>query len=585
MRKFELFILFLLLSVGTVVFTVKAENFYIDNYDVILEVSKNRNVHVKEVITVNFTSPSHGIIRAIPTHHSHISNIRVSEQYSKQYTGSDLELKIGDADILVTGKKSYQIEFDHQLYSNKNEFYYNIIGTDWEVPIQRARFYVKMPDRVEDDKVGLSVGRYGTRGFNGGAKYSVSNAEIWGQTFQPLANNEGITLRIEVPEGYFEHTYNRWGNAVWLGLLLCTLFSFLTWYQYGKDEHVTPVVTFNPPKNITPVEAELIMTEKISDKGLVALIVKLANDGYFKIKSEKQKFALSDFKPYKGNNKSERKLLNLLSREAGNDNIVTDDELKVSANFYSGWTALRNSSITKDDKKRFYEASSMNSFRCFMMLLYILGNILLTVFALMNYNISIEMIMTIIPAGFMLLWFMLVIRNSNIAMIIWGILVCWPFFVPLIMEISLENLSQTVMGIGCVIITIVCYIQMLKPNIDGRLLKGQLLGLKRFIEVAEKKRLETMVEQEPQYFYKILPYAYLLGVSKVWIKQFENIAVQPPVWAIDNGFNISNFDGFARGFNASVMPTVANGGISRSSSSGGGGFSGGGFGGGGGRSW
>ena len=125
---------------------------------------------------------------------------------------------------------------------------------------------------------------------------------------------------------------------------------------------------------------------------------------------------------------------------------------------------------------------------------------------------------------------------------------------------------------------------MLKPNWYGRQILGHLLGLKRFIEVAEKKRLEKMVEENPEYFYQILPYAYVLGVSDKWIKQFENIAVPQPEWC-DGTFRFNNFNHLMRNFNAATKPSVANGGIQRSSSSGGGGFSGGGFGGGGGRSW
>ena len=585
MQKIGLFTLSLLMSLLMAISVSEAENFYIENYEVVLNVSKNRNVHVKEAITVRFTSPSHGIIRTVPLKRSIIKNIRVSENFSKQYDLNNVELKIGDADRLIAGKHIYYIEFDHQLYDHKSEFYYNIIGTNWNVPIEKARFYVKFPDEIAEENVGLSIGHHGTWGFVGNAQYTVKDGGVWGQTLQPLSNNEGITLRVEVPEGYFNNMQNKWENVVWLGLLLCTLFSFLTWYQYGKDEHVTPVVTFNPPANITPVSAELVMNEKISDKGLVAQIVKLANDGYFKIKSEKQKFSLSDFQPYKGNHTVERKLLNLLSKEAGENNIITDDELKSSHKFYNGWTELRDSAVTDEDIKQYYEESSLSGWRKFVMFLYMLGSILLTTFALINYDISFEIVQILFPAAFMLLWFILAIKNANILLIFWGVFVVTPVFIPLMVEIYPDNPSQVVMGIGSAVITMICYAEMMKPNANGRLIKGQLLGLKRFIKVAEKKRLEMMVEQNPQYFYKILPYAYLLGVSKVWIKQFENIAVPPPEWAVNNSFNINNFNSFARGFNASVVPSVANGGISRSSSSGGGGFSGGGFGGGGGRSW
>lgn len=38
--------------------------------------------------------------------------------------------------------------------------------------------------------------------------------------------------------------------------------------------------------------------------------------------------------------------------------------------------------------------------------------------------------------------------------------------------------------------------------------------------------------QDPTYFYDILPYTYVLGVSDKWIKQFETIGLQSPDWVL-----------------------------------------------------
>ena len=40
---------------------------------------------------------------------------------------------------------------------------------------------------------------------------------------------------------------------------------------------------------------------------------------------------------------------------------------------------------------------------------------------------------------------------------------------------------------------------------------------------AEKDKLESLVEKNPHYFYDILPYTYVLNISKKWIRKFENI--------------------------------------------------------------
>ena len=69
-------------------------------------------------------------------------------------------------------------------------------------------------------------------------------------------------------------------------------------------------------------------------------------------------------------------------------------------------------------------------------------------------------------------------------------------------------------------------ILILKMNVrsnEGCRELGDILGLKKFIEVAEKSRLEALVKDNPQMFYQILPYAYVLGVYDEWCKKFESI--------------------------------------------------------------
>ena len=111
-----------------------------------------------------------------------------------------------------------------------------------------------------------------------------------------------------------------------------------------------------------------------------------------------------------------------------------------------------------------------------------------------------------------------------------------------------------------------------------------MLGFKKFIETAEKHRLQSLVEKEPQYFYNVLPFAYLFGISDKWIKKFEGIMNIQPDWYSGEHFNSHSFRHFSDSMKSVSVPTTTNGGIS-TSSGGGGGFSGGGGGGGGGRGW
>ena len=41
------------------------------------------------------------------------------------------------------------------------------------------------------------------------------------------------------------------------------------------------------------------------------------------------------------------------------------------------------------------------------------------------------------------------------------------------------------------------------------------------MKTVEKDKINELVEENPNYFYDILPYAYVLGVSDKWSKKFE----------------------------------------------------------------
>ena len=134
-------------------------------------------------------------------------------------------------------------------------------------------------------------------------------------------------------------------------------------------------------------------------------------------------------------------------------------------------------------------------------------------------------------------------------------------------------------GLIGLIISSICYKNLVKKSKLGQKIMAELLGLKKFIEVAEKHRLESLVEENPNYFYDILPYAYILGVSEKWINKLEQIIPVSSEWYRGNRFRK-----FSNNMHSAAIPTTSNGGI-RSSSGGGGGHSGGGHGGGGGGSW
>ena len=148
-----------------------------------------------------------------------------------------------------------------------------------------------------------------------------------------------------------------------------------------------------------------------------------------------------------------------------------------------------------------------------------------------------------------------------------------------------EHIVIGIIGTISLIISIVCLVNMPKRSRQGNKKLGEILGFKKFIEVAEKNRLKKLLEENPSYCYDVLPYAYVLDVSEEWISKFETLLQEPPSWYTGN-FNCRRFSRIMRALEATTVPSVENGGIKNSSGGfSGGGFSGGGCGGGGGGSW
>lgn len=55
-------------------------------------------------------------------------------------------------------------------------------------------------------------------------------------------------------------------------------------------------------------------------------------------------------------------------------------------------------------------------------------------------------------------------------------------------------------------------------------------GFRQFLSTAEKNRLEMLLEENPNYYYDVLPYAHVLGVSSVWLQKNRCFEAGIPGW-------------------------------------------------------
>ena len=62
---------------------------------------------------------------------------------------------------------------------------------------------------------------------------------------------------------------------------------------------------------------------------------------------------------------------------------------------------------------------------------------------------------------------------------------------------------------------------------QGRLIQGQVVGLRHYLKTISPEQRKLICEQEPDYFHNMAPYALALGVDKAFAKRFGKEKIDP----------------------------------------------------------
>ena len=165
---------------------------------------------------------------------------------------------------------------------------------------------------------------------------------------------------------------------------------------------------------------------------------------------------------------------------------------------------------------------------------------------------------------------------SGITAVICGFFVAYGF------DVCISNQVVPYL-IGMVMIFIVYIVAALCERRSDYYTKtlGEIRGYKNFLKTAEKDRLEALAEEDHDFFYKTLAFAFALGVTSVFAKNFSKLAVEPPSWYESDRFGNDTFSTmYMMNSISSMMNSTTSSMTSSPSGSGGGSFSGGGGGGG-----
>ena len=540
----------------------KADGFTIEGYEVVLDVGIDNKVQVTENIDVNFYETGHhGIYKFTPywleytgkdgntiKRRSNILNLSSElTHFTVDTVNKKQRIKLGHKTFTVYGDKKYTINYTYDMgkdpFKGFDEFIFHAFGDFWGTEIKNPKIVVNMPKDISNYDINIFKDKYRKENVN-----DLVNTEINGNTITVTAKDlqlyKSLTFDIALPEGYFEG--GSW-NYGWISFIMSVIVILLTiyvayaWLKHGKDfEKKIPTVELYAPDGLSSAEIGYIYNRRhVSKKLTIALILQLASKGYIKIdeiddkghsKIQITKLNIPPKKPKKDEDQSKyekelakyNKVISNLPEKTALENIVYGNL------FSSKDTVILSQHVTFYKTFGQVEKELKNSFR---------NKIHDDVSR--KYRIK-TLIITLVTLVLSLVSFF-VVEDMDPS---WSILYYLSF--------------------GCVIVNIFFTTVMGRKTEYGEVISARVRGFRDFLVTAEKDKLESLVSQNPNYFYDILPYTYVLNISKKWVSKFEDIKLPE----IDRGnYNYSSDVSF-NSIYSNVYYPVASSSSSHSGSSG-----------------
>jgi len=562
--------LFGLLLTVFVLYPCFATNALAQSTDVISEfksqitLEQNTDIKVEEEITYFFSYPGHGIYRDIPTKYSvqltlaRPVAIKLDElyyykkdepsikysTYEKSLENGYIRFKIGEADTSIEGEYVYVIKYTMKnainYFDDHDELYINIVGSRWNVPIQKLSTTIKVPGKITN-KI-CYTGVSGSKESNCTFK-DISETETSITLPDTLDIGEDLTVAISMPKGTLKDVRGAQTVAFLLsniGLLLpipTLIVGLMLIKKNGKGRKLTTIPHYEPPKDMFPMLAGAIYTKALTPKHITAQIVQMAIDGYIKIRQEgKRSYVLEKDQIEKNISEDTVRALYADLFKGKNEVNIND----IPSDFYTTVNALKKSIDTKLYEEKYFSRESKKLWNKFFFV------------------------------GF------------------FGIFVIFMAATPL------ASIAATGWTIGIAISSIILIILTSRIELRdtlGNQVFAELKGLKMYINTAEKHRIEFHNNPEKYLgvFEILLPYAIIFGLEKKWAKEFKDLYKEPPSWYAGDisTFNTlvlaNSISSVSRGIQTSSTPPSSHSSFGGSGFSGG--SSGGGFGGGGGGRW
>ena len=575
--------------------------YIIENYKMDIIVNEDNTFDVTETIDVRFTEEGkRGIIRNIPRVNdlkrengeysrniAYLTNLEVNDDFKYTKDRKYYNIKIGKNDVVAPKEKTYIIKYKYDIgkdpLKNIDEFYFYIIGEGWNTTINNVEFKIKMPKMFDENKVKFfNVYKNNFRNLH--LNYIIREKTIIASYNKKLQPNEGLSIRMILPKGYFYRKWISFTNAMLIKMfisLILVIVAIIIWMSDEKKKWIVCKREYYPPNNMNSLVLTLLYYGIKDDA--VMLLVSLLNKGYLRFEeirydsSNWKNFKIIKIKDYDGNDKYEKNIFEELFK---NKDVIEKEEYKyiindITQKVYDGID------IESFNKKRIDKKSVR-----IKNLIFIMSMIVMTfMFWSSLSDIVIKAIIMLVFRWVEKRMYPFIKTKTYWIFIMSLIIVPLDFLFNGIIRLEDSYLIEFIFESVCFFILTVLFIKKNKVIKENIMILERIDSFYKFLRNPRRDKLNELIKNDPNYLYKMIPYIVSLNLleryNNKYIKDLLN-ALGSPAWYEGNEeFKLNLFVGelFKMHYGAYNY--------SDDSSYGGffGGSSGGGSGGGGGSSW
>ena len=611
----------------------------VQNYDVDLTVRADRKVEIKENIRVKFLESGLTMFyRSLPLEKARYTNITASCAGNDEffYTVEDNPDTSDFIDInCVGGAKrgnvwTYSLSYtvEHGGNEVENGMHIDVIGYGWSVPLNDVSVQMHFPAAIGENDLKLYSGGYGAEGNEANVAVQLSadrkTLSLTTDRLDVVYNDyygermaEGISVQFTLAAGTLQdytstRIFTEGMGKIVIGAVIALSLAVLAFLFTPSKKEIITTVNIKAPDEMDPMKMGKLIDGTVDNEDVTSMIYYFAHKGYLIID-------LADEDDPRLIRKVEalptteavhaRTLFNGLFAHADREviegktpfdpdtEVVFSRVSRLKHKFYES----ADKAIKQTPKLKMYEPTSV--------LWYVLGSVigllygflapLVSSFAIGGgyayfggvvffVPIAVILILGLLKENYRYKWKKSVLFGMTAGQI--GVAAAFALiFIAFFASYVLTGYERLVISV-CALLPSFFTLGKLVRTEKYRKMLGQILGFKDFIVVTEEEKIKFMLEEYPELYYKVLPYAQVLGVTDEWEEKFANITLAPPDWCMGSQMTFFDYMIINRCMTRAMItalarPESSGGGsfIGRSGGGGGfGGFGGGGFGGGGG---